>query len=88
MSASQKKKLLNKVTHKHFRSLTLSKREMADHNYPDPHADLNTSDGWIRLDRPGDGTERMFAIDCEMVVTERGRELARCTVVDATCKTV
>mmetsp|Transcript_1031 Transcript_1031/g.3473 ORF Transcript_1031/g.3473 Transcript_1031/m.3473 type:complete len:520 (+) Transcript_1031:1403-2962(+) len=86
LTTAARKRLLASATKKHFRELVLTADQMADHNYPSHREGV--PEGWCTLDRAGDGTERMYAIDCEMVLTERGRELARCTVVDAVGATV
>jgi DNA polymerase III epsilon subunit-like protein len=87
LSPRERKDAIRAVTKKHFRELVLTASERAEHGYP-PAAG---GDGWVILpSRSADDTsgtshaagERMVAVDCEMVVTEAGRELARCTVVD------
>jgi hypothetical protein len=81
LNAAARKKLLQSVSKKHFRDLVLTPPQLIDHNYPDAK-EGDKDEGWFTLDRPGEDPARMFAIDCEMVVTDRGRELARCTIVD------
>lgn len=97
LTPRERKEALRAVTKKHFRELVLSASERAEHGYP-PAAggdgwvvlpsrvsDADGEDGesaGVGGALAGTPSERMVAMDCEMVVTEAGRELARCTVVD------
>ena len=95
LSARERKDALRAVSKKHFRELVLNASERAEHGYPPAGGGdgwVVLPSGGRGVDARGHGagetsgaqgaSERMVAIDCEMVVTEAGRELARCTAVD------
>lgn len=65
----------------------LTPAEMADNNYPLPTATLTCPPGFVVTQPAGGGVARsppppLLAVDCEMVSTAEGLQLARVSVVD------
>ncbi|EIE80172.1 hypothetical protein G6F46_000899 [Rhizopus delemar] len=84
---NQKKIQAFKDNMREFYVLTL--KEMKDGGYPIPPSLDPTSvlpDGWKETRPPADGVlknpKRIVAMDCEMVMTEKGSALARITLID------
>lgn len=61
--------------------LVLTERQLVDNYYPESRTLLST--GWSHFKCPRTSTHYDYlAMDCEMVYTEKGLELARATLVD------
>eukprot|EP00035_Acanthoeca_spectabilis_P039631 m.63852 g.63852 ORF g.63852 m.63852 type:complete len:596 (+) comp9685_c1_seq1:181-1968(+) len=84
LTETARKKLIREATKQHFTKMVLTEEQLVENGYP--LASQAEEAGWVTLTEPRG--ERMFAVDCEMVLTEHGQELARCSVVDDTYTTL